>query len=234
MRNRVAEFEGRGELVEATHRALTDQSLDLVVVRNIGEIVGKAWDGGNTSRNRDQLPQLVPEIIDAKEIVENWWQKNGVNLGWKMRDGLWSVFNREQLSNPHFDASSRIGVTYSARVDNNAGIKRYFYGIRLETPTLLVGEQDVSALTDWQIRHKHLDNSGPSVWARHMSNVEQEPGDWVIFPNHPYPAFHATSASDRQGKLDTSTRALIASYAAYSIAPSSIPNVPTQKVTIKV
>lgn len=235
MRQRVAEFEGRGELAEATHRALTDQSLDLVVVRNIGEIVGKNWDSEGTPQNLEQLVKLVPEVNEATDVVNKWWQENGDQLGWGMLKGLWSVFNREQLTKPHFDPHYEIGVTFSARSDDNQHVRRYFYGLRAETPTTLIdSKKDLDVLANWHAKHRHLDNYNPSVWARHMTKVEQEPGDWVIFPNHPYPALHATSASDRQGKLHTSTRALIASYVSYSKAPSPIPTGSFPKPTIKV
>jgi hypothetical protein len=45
-------------------------------------------------------------------------------------------------------------------------------------------------------------------WAGYMSQVDQEPGDWIWFVNHPFPAIHAVTASRKWG-----TESLVTTYA---------------------
>ncbi|GEM_PF-3464997 len=221
---RIAEFRGPNQLAEATHEVLTNRNLDVAVVRGIGLPLGEKWDwlgDKDTPIAYQKFAKIMPAIVGASSIIEDWWNKNCAPLGWQHMPHP-TARGRTERSKPHFDPLHNAGVTYSFRYDDRPDIERYFYARRVTEPTLLAGgkghDKQMNAVRQ---RLTHI-SFNPTHWGIKMSRVVQNPDDVVVFPNHPFPAMHATSTSEEGHTQSTATRAVLACHTTMPIAQAPI------------
>ena len=202
--DRVLEFEGAERLAEAHLAALETPDIDAVVVRGISAVIGQDWvEGGRgdefiNQHNLRILYEHVPQLTEADDAVKQWWTDNPCGSDLQEPQHDFAVLRTRPIY-AHLDPTSRGPVTSSIRVDNTSN-RRYFYAHGLDETTIVDGEVDYEALDRISriVDAAQLDRQSyisqllkgrfPS-----FSKIDQRPGDWVVFPNHPHPTLHAVT-----------------------------------------
>lgn len=151
------------------------------------------------------------KLSETGAVISQFWQQGD----WETRLGL-SVSGRAQFvktirknSRTHIDtipssidtpalgADHVIGpITLSIRIDTNHDQPRLFYARRLSgahTPTI---DRRPLIPSDFERLSKRIQRRFNPVRALLCSVVEQQPGDAIVLPGHPWPSIHATKHAD--------------------------------------
>lgn len=203
--NRVLEFEGAERLAEAHLAALETPDIDAVVVHGITAVIGQDWIEGARGEeplfqhNLGILYDSVPQLTEVDDVVKQWWAENpcGADLRAYEHD---FAYLRTLITGAHVDPTGRGPVTSSVRVDNT-GEHRTFYAQATGETSIRGGE------VDYEARNRLSQQVNEALYKqgyvsqlfygkyRGFSKINQRPGDWVIFANHPHPTLHAVSQS---------------------------------------
>lgn len=137
-------------------------------------------------------PQPASELTD---LVNRWLESNFPPLkhlvtSFRRQDDL----IRAKGIAPHTDCSFKlplydIGPTYSLRIDNNFAASRTVRALRPARP--IISPTGKFHRRNWDRigeAKQHFDSSQPA-------QVQQQPGDLVIFMDFPYPTLHAVETS---------------------------------------
>lgn len=198
--NHVAEFQGPAELAEAGAAVLYNPLLDLAVVRNLVDVespdIQTTYRGTQSEYRPNRLYKAIPTLKELDQVVLDWasqYDEDPTHNLLLAKGGIHAVGRRAGFSTLHPDRTDEGPIAMSLRIDPNYALKRYFYGRKP-----LPDQAPFSYLSLLAMRFLN--------WG--LSEVEQGPGDAVLFVNAPGSrTLHATKVPIAGG-----TRAWISSY----------------------
>lgn len=219
--SRIAEFHGPENLPQAAFDVLNSPQLDMAIVHDVEAVIGQDWQLGSAAleeapisiHNISLLETLVPEMTEVDEVVQKWLSESVFDLS-LVGNGLQAAYLKNRTIGLHPDATKEGPLSFSIRTDENTGTTRQFCARRFSNLLTVRpdGQRNFDAEAQLQAKLAEIQRSS---WNRRrsavMSCVDQRPGDWVIFPNHPSPAIHASSSSQGRRSAEAA-QALIASY----------------------
>lgn len=240
---RVAEFYGAERLPDAAQEVLTKPHIDMAIVHDVEAVIGQDWQYGSavleeapiSIHNISLLETLVPEVKEVDGVVLKWLADSAFDLS-LVGSGLQAAYLKNRTIGPHPDATKEGPLSFSIRTDTNSSTTRQFAARRFEdiTTVLTDGQKDYDASRRLQVKLAEINRSS---WMLHrprdMSCVDQRPGDWIIFPNHPSPAIHG-SQGGKGRQSDEDAEVLISSYYLDLKEPGEVLKGPYAPVLIKV
>ena len=217
-RNRVGEFYGANELPTAAEAVLTNNELDVAIVRGALDVTQfPAVDDEPTAKKIDFTPLLEDMLpydrLDA--VVRDWHEAHTAvepyryKLGGRNPGSIGATkFPVATPSSLHYDAlntgHSTGPLVLSHRIDNNPSIQKIFFSRRLETPlngfdfiNYSLGLPNHLPAHDKEILDKfgplHLVIDEALADDSPISSIEQGTGDIIIIPGFPYAALHGAT-----------------------------------------
>lgn len=203
--NRVLEFEGSERLAEAHRAALETPDIDAVVVHGVTAVIEQDWIEGSRGDeplfqyNLGILRSRVPELVEVDDVIKQWWTDNPCGRDLRAPE-VDFAYLRTMDTPAHVDPVLRGPVTSSVRVDASS-YDRNFFALASGETTIIDGEQNRDALDRLNQRVHHVRHRQSLLSQlirgkyRGFSKIDQRPGDWIIFPNHPRPTLHAVTHS---------------------------------------
>lgn len=237
---KVARYEGIASLVTAGEDVLSDSTIDAAVIHGLGEQVA-ALTGAISSHTfywRDlgtENPELatlvedtIPEISTLSGMVERWWANQPSIAGYTISPHLANAWIRSRPIPPHFDVlSDEMAIdgplTFSLRLDNRIDHLRTFRAKRYTgLMTLATPPDQLEPIVE---RQKGLAARAAKRRFNGLVRILQDPGDMVLFMNHPEPTLHAVSTEK------DATTSLIGSYAIYppGVSPPARDDIGTER-----
>ena len=194
LRNRVAEFNGADNFLEAAETVLREPFVDLAVVRKVDDLVGM-YDVGDLVTSKSLVSQFmdaVPQARKAKKVIKPLWNdysglfSDRINPSFTLMGGQIIDYPSER----HIDGTSAGLLTVSARVDSQHDLSRTFYGRKKMGKLGIDSKGNVTVAGVISCR---------SMGRMGLSAVEQRPGDIVLFANFPQVTTHMVTMQKDRG-----------------------------------